>query len=61
MYVCLFVCMCLCTTCMQDLWRPEEGVISPRTGVIDVSTACGFWECEQEQLVLLTSDQAIQS
>jgi hypothetical protein len=31
MYGC-FVCLCLCTLCMQYLERPEDGITFPGTG-----------------------------
>lgn len=36
--ICVWVfllCVCLCTTCMQCLRRPEKGIMSPRTWVTD--------------------------
>lgn len=32
-YECLHLCMCI--ACMQCMYRPEEGIISLRTGVTD--------------------------
>lgn len=38
-------CMYLCSTCVQCRWRPEEGIRSPRAGVIEVcEQPCGHWE-----------------
>ena len=49
----------LCTTDMQYLWRPEEGIISEDTGVTEgCELPCGCSELNlgplEEQPVLLT-------
>lgn len=45
LYVWVFSCMYLCTTCMQYPWGPEEGIKSPGTGVADgCEPLCGCSE-----------------
>lgn len=35
----------LCSTCMQYMQRPEEGIRDPGTGVrVVYKLSCGFWE-----------------
>ena len=56
---CLHVCMC--TTCMQCLWRPEEGSRFPGTGITsgcEPPCGCGNWTqvLWKEQQVLLTNE-----
>jgi hypothetical protein len=45
-YVCVFCLhVCLCTMCMQGLWRPEKGAGSCGTGVTDgCELPYGCWE-----------------
>lgn len=55
---------CLCNTCTQYLWRPEEGISSPGTGIKDgCQRPLGCWEenpCHLEgQPVLLTSEPSL--
>jgi hypothetical protein len=41
----------VCATCVQCLWRPEEGVRSPRTGVAGgCEPPCGCWESNRDPL-----------
>lgn len=37
--MCTHPCVCMCTTCMQCLCQAEEGVSSPRPGVV----SCLMW------------------
>ena len=54
MDVCLHVC--LCTTHMQCLRRPEEGIRSPGPGVIDgCEPPCGYWELSPQSSARTTS------
>lgn len=51
----------LCTTCIQYLQRPDEGVRLPRTGVTDGCwPSCGSWALNpssaEEQSTLLTNE-----
>jgi hypothetical protein len=45
-------------TYVQCLWRPEEGTVSPQTGVTEAP--CGCWELNlgplEEQLMLFTAE-----
>jgi hypothetical protein len=45
------LCACLCTTCVQFLRRPAEGVRYPGTGVTDgCEPPCRCWELNPESL-----------
>lgn len=54
-----FTCMCVCITCIQCPWSPEEDVDSPGIGVMDGhELPHGCWELSpgplQEQQVVLS-------
>lgn len=56
------LCMDVTTWC---LWRPEEGIRCPRSGVTDdCKLACVSWELSldptEEQQVLLTTEPSFQ-
>jgi hypothetical protein len=56
---------CLCIACVQCLWRPEEDISSPGTGVTDVyNPPSGLLGVEpgplKEQQVLLTTGPSLQ-
>lgn len=65
-FFCIFTCVfclqvCMCTTCVQYLWRPEVGVQVSATGVTGgCELPCGCWELStdplQDQPVLLTTE-----
>lgn len=45
--------ICMCTTCMQCSWRPEEGTTDLRTGVMDgCELSCECWELNPGPLQL---------
>lgn len=47
----MYVCMYVCAPHARRIFGGQKKVSDHlEPGVIDVSTACGFWECEQEQL-----------
>lgn len=35
--------VCMCTVCMQYLWKPEKGIITPRTAVIACSKPLSWY------------------
>jgi hypothetical protein len=50
LFLSLSVCLheCMCATCMQYLWRPDEGLCSPGAGVTDgYKLSCGCWALTQ--------------
>lgn len=74
MYLFYFMCMdvwpacyaCVHHLCAWCMWRPEEGIGAPGTGVTGAACKppCGCWELSpgflQEQQVLLTTKPAPQ-
>jgi hypothetical protein len=57
---------CLCAMCVQCCGRPQEGIRSLGTGVIDgCELSCGCWELNpgplKEQSVFLTAELSLQS
>lgn len=61
----LLPCMYMCQTHAWCLWKSEEGIGSPETGVTDGWEApCGCWEMNtgtlKEQQVLLTVEPSFQ-
>lgn len=58
---CLHVC--LCTSCAQDPWKPEESVGYPETGATVDCTTMWCWEADPdsaELLVLLGNEPSLQ-
>lgn len=42
MYMGALYSICVCTVCLQYPMRPEEGIGSPRNGVVDGCEPCSF-------------------